>query len=432
MKISIILLFLCASSYAELPPPYHRQGFRPSPQFTSQKFPERTYGPPSQKVNVLDLNFPSRITIEQLIGITEQLQHSRQKVVNRPHNSFTQPQLSYGPPKSTQLSQQNQNRPINFGGSLPQTVYGPPKHQQLPLQTSPNLQPPSQLYGRSQSFGGSQSVPQNSYGAPAVQQLPSSFKPSNFGSSNINNQFPSTSYGTPDVRNLETFGNIRNTLSDDDILRKNLLNDLRKQHLPYKPPSGFRPQNSGNLGNNNIASVAQQYIPTEQVSGTSSQNTQSPINIDLPLPNQFQNQAANNNNGVGTSYLPPSTTSKPTAASTPKLANPQTIGTTARSPSSTNYDYDYESQPTEAPSTQDESETGPNISISTAVAGAGTGGFFYLQQPDGRLQRVTLQKSQEPNSKPEEFVANYYFQNIPALPNTLYAPLINLGAYVKK
>jgi len=58
---------------------------------------------------------------------------------------------------------------------------------------------------------------------------------------------------------------------------------------------------------------------------------------------------------------------------------------------------------------------------------AGAGSFFYVQQPDGRLQRVILQKIKDPNGKPEEYVANYYFQNIQALPNVVYTPLISLG-----
>ncbi|KAL1516911.1 hypothetical protein ABEB36_000744 [Hypothenemus hampei] len=120
-------------------------------------------------------------------------------------------------------------------------------------------------------------------------------------------------------------------------------------------------------------------------------------------------------------YLPPSTTPQPSTT-------PTNIFTSTEPPTVTVSD----NLSTPAPSSgQEQDARDPNLAISNAFAG--NTGVFYLQQPDGRFQRVILQRIQEPNSKPEEYVANYYFQNIQRAPEAVYAPLITLGSdYVQQ
>ncbi|XP_076264846.1 uncharacterized protein LOC143199016 [Rhynchophorus ferrugineus] len=530
MKALIAVLIGCTIVFAELPPPYPHRGFRPSPQFGPSRTPHVFYGAP-QKINVLDVNIPSKLTIDQLIRITEHLQHSRGKM-NKPQpfntylppprqtfgptkqqirpGSILPPQISYGAPNNQQQNQNfrpsqvygappnignqqnsfqapagqklpNLSPPVGFAnqqtppsssygaplipetsnfdessqsnispGQLrpPSTSYGTPFTQQLPASSQSNnfatntqggansdsFKPPSSSYGvpftqqssnpsssnsftnsnsQTTNFDGSQS-PLSSYGTPLRESQSSRGQASSFPGSNLQTP-PATSYGVPDIRNLETFGDFRDNFQNRDTLQQNILRDLAKQHLPSKNPVGFRSQDNTNF-------VSQDYLPAKEDGGPSSR-PQTPVTASESRPTQGNVQPTD----VGENYLPPitTTTAKPVVTTTPKV-----VSTTIQTPQVPNYDYDYDLQPTESPSNQNDSEADPNISISNAVAGGG--GFFYLQQPDGRLQKVVLEKNQEPNSKPEEYVANYYFQNIPSLPNQLYAPLINLGSLSTK
>ncbi|XP_050312250.1 uncharacterized protein LOC126747561 [Anthonomus grandis grandis] len=254
----------------------------------------------------------------------------------------------------------------------PHTIYGPP-------QPSSNLRIPSKLtiedlirlterlqHGRPQNIlQPSLQLPQSSYGPPQFAQA---------GSSNNQLRPPSTSYGVPDLRNIET-------------LQKQM--DALKP--PQKPPTGFN---------------------------SAPQSNQASL---------FPQQSEGSNNVPQGQYLPPLTTPKTAQQSTTTTSRPRTTTGAPR-----DFEYDYEAPTEEAALNDDDNSNSdsPNVSISNAVAG-GTN-FFYLQQPDGRLQRVVLQRSREPNGKPEEYVANYYFQNIQAVPNAVYTPLVSLGAVLKK
>ncbi|KAH1010168.1 transcription activator MSS11-like [Dendroctonus ponderosae] len=536
MKVPILILLVCAGIQCELPPPYLRQDFRPSPQ-------------QYQPIKTIDVKIPSRLTIEQLIKLTEQLQNSQERVVNRPQkiqvsfeqNSYLppsrpaqqtvnfQPQDSYLPPSKTpgqQSSylpparqpeqiyrppaqfrppsqpqngqsfrpQNNQNIELAFAPQRPQHQFQTqqpnferPQNQfqsqqpnlerpQNQFQTQrpnferpenqfqsqqPNLerpqnqfqtqrpnferpqnqfqtQRPQNQYTPSQGFrpeGTNQNQfspaqtgfrPSNQYGAPqnspeklqnSQQSLPQATYgvPNRETSGSVNNQQkpPATNYGVPDVRPLETLDEQR---TDEEVLRQKVLDALKKQQLPYKPASGFRPD-----------SVNQQYLPSEGEGSVG--QSQTPFSGNRP-----QNRPAAENPGqankpatdIGQGYLPPKGVAEGGFNSRPSTARPPV---TESSPESVDglSQPDQEpkpQQPTDNPLNQEGAEAGPNISIANAVAGGGN--FFYLQQPDGRLQKVVLEKTREPNSKPEEYVANYYFQNIQALPNVVYTPLVTL------
>ncbi|XP_060520726.1 uncharacterized protein LOC132698567 isoform X2 [Cylas formicarius] len=321
MKIILSVLLACSLAAAEIPPPQSPRAFNPSPQLFR-------FSQPQQLSSSLAVDLPPKVTIEQLIRLTEQLQGSKLKL---PSTSYgTPPRTSYGVPSKQISTYPSQYRP-------PATELVPNK-QILPVHNIPGTLNSQQ--------------PQSQYGPPQNR--------------------PSNQYGLPNNKNLETFDKVQNNPGQG-----NLLNGFTTQHLPIQGPADFY-SDFGGLG--------QLQSNPQQIASQPGQN-----------------------------YIPPTT------ARTPYFATqaPLPISTVASSvPDGGN-----DNQATE--STDADGIDDPNVSVATAVAGGS--GLFYVQQPDGRLQRVVFQKTKDINSKPEEYTANYYFQNIHALPNTVYSPLITLG-----
>lgn len=418
-----MFLLFCAGIQCELPPPYLRQDFRPSPQ-------------QYQPVKTIDVKIPSRLTIEQLIKLTEQLQNSQERVVNRPqkiqvsfeqnsylppprpdqqnvnfppHDSYLplprppsqqsshlppprQPEQIYRPPFQPQNGQpyrpqNNQNgqnieqtfapqgpqnqfqtqRPLNQFQTQRPNLERPQNqfHSQQPslerpqnqfqtqrpylerpenqFQTQrPNLERPQNQFQTQQPVfqrpqnqytpsqangqvfrpeGTNQNQffqdqtgfrPSNQYGAPqgvpeklqnSQQNLPQATYgvPSRETSGPVNNQQrpPATSYGVPDIRPLETLDEQK---TDAEVLRQKVLDALKKQHLPYKPASGFRPD-------------SQQYLPSEGEGSVG--QSQTPFSGNRP-------SSANPDSAIkpATDYLPPKGVDEGGFNSKPSTARP--------------------------------------------------------------------------------------------------------------
>ncbi|CAG9763402.1 unnamed protein product [Ceutorhynchus assimilis] len=347
MKIIIGTLLLCATALCDLP-----RGLRPPSKYHLYRAP------------ITDLRLNSKLTIEQLINLTEKLQ-------SRPHKNYGVPDVKHV--ENFDRQQLPYRPPTGFRQQFQQSTFGANSYQPQQNSFGGNGQnQPQQQYLSQNSVGENQYVPQqpqNSLGkSQFVPQPPQ----------NSNSQQPQNSFGMNQYSPQQSSGI-----------------NFNNQNQQRQPENSF----GGVSINQNSLQQVSQYPPQQ------SQNSENSLH-----------QAQRGSNSLPTSYLPTQTTPRSVVATTLK---PSTTTATSTTTVEAN-DYDYNQQ----------TEEGPNISVSNAVAGGGS--FFYLQQPDGRLQKVILQKTQEPNSKPEEYVANYYFQNVQALPNTVYTPLINLGAYTQK
>ncbi|XP_066148272.1 protein tfg-1-like [Euwallacea fornicatus] len=436
MKTVFLVVILGASALCEVPPPrsYLRPNFRPSLEID-------LHGRPRQS---LDVQLPPKFTIEQLIRLTEKLQSSRfqaQKIqVNLEQAS------SYLPPQPEapgQLQPPSSSQSPNLWTQNPQSQYSPPTQQRPSQGLSDKLQ-----WGSDQSFR-----PQNQYLLPSQSQT---FRPQNQGFRPQNQLVPSSqnqAYRPQSQQNQNQGFRPQNQFVSSDQSQ-----GLRPQNQ-YVPPTqsqGFKPENQYPPSNQNQGFGPQsQYVPPADNQVSRPQNVPSAQNrpqatYGVPNPGTSQLRPPSTTYGVpegsgietfgeqqqlpynkpsngfnrlnaplstgGEGYESAATTQRtPLATSTTPRA---VIAGTTSGPS-----FELDGQQEEGES----DEASPNIAISNAVAGEGT--FFYLQQPDGRLQRVVLQKTRDANGKPEEYVANYYFQNIQALPNVVYSPLIALGNY---
>ncbi|XP_066256261.1 uncharacterized protein [Euwallacea similis] len=432
MKTLFLVVILGTSALCEVPPPrsYLRQNFRPSLEIDVNSHPRQS----------LNVQLPPKFTIEQLIRLTEKLQSSRfqtQKIqVNLEQaSSYLPPQ----PEAPSQLRPPSSSQSPNLWTQTqkPQTQYIPPTQQQPSQGLSDKLQWSSEqsLRPQNQYLPTSQSQtfrPQNQGFKPQSQFVPSSqnqgYRPQ--GQQNQNQGFRPQTQFVPSDQNqgLRPQNQYVPPTQSQEYTPSNQNQGFGSQNQ-YVPPSNnqiSRPQNLPSTqnrpqatygvptpGNSQLRPPSTSYgVPEGSGIETFGEQQQLPYN----KPSNGFNRPNVPSSAGGEGYEPAASTQRvPLATSTTPRA---VVAETTNGPS-----FELDGQQEEGQS----DEASPNIAISNAVAGDGT--FFYLQQPDGRLQRVVLQKTRDANGKPEEYVANYYFQNIQALPNVVYSPLIALGNY---
>ncbi|CAH1989375.1 unnamed protein product [Acanthoscelides obtectus] len=440
--------------------------------------PQTTYGAPDLRVEPLEMprqafSFsnvaPSVQNLPHTGYGTPSSQVTPSQNYGAPNKIQSQPQTTYGTP-----SESSETQNIFNGAPLPQKAldqtYGvPPRTPEIETLERLKAQQFSNLISTSQhlpvkeavNFGGfQQSLPLKEAGnfrsiLPSQQYLPvkesQTFKqgyPSNLN--HLTQQYLPVKDAQNFIQGFERNTAISNSFQGDfrnifpgstqERPRSHTTVDIQKVDVKSVTPLD---NNNPPLGGENPkcppSNNPNSYPPSEF--GTQTQRTPrtfgNPTNYPKPdfeskSPSTFPEEnrtvgpTENENRNVvpqGDGYVPPvaTTTEKPVlkrptkSSQTPVTSRPEVV------PEQGNDDDE-----NEAPERDESANDGqPNVAIATAVAGGGSR-HFYLLQPDGRLQRVTLQKTQETGDEENEYTANYLFQNIEPEPNGVYAPLISL------
>ncbi|VEN64305.1 unnamed protein product [Callosobruchus maculatus] len=414
-----------------------------------QSLPQTTYGTPDLQVEPLQTPRQA-FSVQNLPKTSHGVPVAPSQAYGAPSKVQSQPQTTYGVPSVSNEAQSVSNITPAPQKSLAQTYGAPPR--------TPEIETLERL--KNQQF---------SNVIPTSQHLPLK-EPGNFGrflqglplreAEDFRSGVPSQQY-LP-VREAENFNQgYPRSLNQNQGYSRN----LNQQYLPVKDAQNFKQgferntaiANSfqGDFGNifpaqntprthttvdvqkvdvmsvipldNNYPENRNSNYPqpgNPNINPTSEFGTETPKRY--PEENQTVGQVDNEKRNVAPQnggYDPPvaTTTEKPVLK---RPTKPKQIPTTA--PPEVDTEQGNEEDENEAPQRDETPDDGQsNVAIATAVAGGGSR-HFYLLQPDGRLQRVTLEKTQETGDAANEYTANYLFQNIQPEPNGVYAPLISL------
>nr|CAH7747414.1 unnamed protein product [Callosobruchus chinensis] len=424
-----------------------------------QSLPQTTYGTPDLRVEPLQTprqafsvqNLPQTSYGAPTIPVTPS------QAYGAPSKVQSQPQTTYGVPSGPNGAQSISNVTPVPQKSLAQSYGAPPRTpeietlERLKNQQFSNLIPTSQHlplreagnFGKFQQGLPLREAGSFRSGVPSQQYLPvreaENFNqgyPRNLNQAENQNQGYSRSLNQQylPVRDAQNFkqgferntaisnsfqGDFGNLFPAQNTPRTHTTVDVQKVDVMSVVPldnNNYPPLNNGN------SNYPQPGNPN--INPTSDFGTEAPRRY--PQENQTADPIDNGKRNVAPQsggYEPPvaTTTEKPVLK---RPTKPKQKPVTSRPEVDT--EQGHEEEENEAPEKDETPDDGqPNVAIATAVAGGGSR-HFYLLQPDGRLQRVTLEKNQEAGDAENEYTANYLFQNIQPEPNGVYAPLISL------